>query len=154
MKHETLKKIKIRSYSPRPHASCFMFYDPRGYAAMFSFLVMTIVLGGLMSVFAVLVFKSVFLARTSAIEFKNIYAAEGFAEDVLKRARDAGLADVADGETLEVGEAAATVSLSSQGSVKNHAFSAQTGQKYFISEILTVDGSGPSAKIKKWQDTQ
>ncbi|MEK7174980.1 MAG: hypothetical protein AAB722_01420 [Patescibacteria group bacterium] len=125
-----------------------------GYAAMFSFLVMTTILGILISVFTLLVFKSIFLARTSIMGFKNIYAVEGFIEDTLKRVRDPDLADVANDETLEIGDVVAAVSLSSEGPIKHYYFSSQISQKYFGNGVLILDGAGSSAKIKKWQDTQ
>lgn len=135
-------------------ATCFKLRDCSGYAAMFSFLVMIIILGSLISVFTILVFKSIFLARTSIIEFKNIYAAEGLAEDTIKRARDNDLPDTLSGETLEAGEAAVTATLSSESTIKTYSFSTQIGNRYFGSETLVIDGAGASAKIKKWQDTQ
>lgn len=128
--------------------------DSAGYAAMFSFLVMIIILGSLISVFTILVFKSIFLARTSVIEFKNIYAAEGFVEDTLKRVRDDNLADTLSGEILDIGEAVVTATLSSESAVKTYSFFTQIGNKYFGSETLVIDGAGASAKIKKWLDTQ
>ncbi|MEK7629334.1 MAG: hypothetical protein AAB394_02310 [Patescibacteria group bacterium] len=125
-----------------------------GYAAMFSFLIMIIVLGSLVSVFTILVLKGIFLARTSVAEFKNIYAIEGFIEDTLKRTRDTSLADTDDGEVLEIGDSIVAISVTSENAVKTYVFSAQIGNKYFGNETLAVDGAGASAKIKKWQDSQ
>ncbi|MEK9174422.1 MAG: hypothetical protein AAB725_00425 [Patescibacteria group bacterium] len=121
---------------------------------MFSFLVMTIVLGSLISVFSVLIWKSVFLVRTSVIEFKNIYAIEGSIEDTLKRVKDNGLPDTPNGEVLTVGDSTVVATLTSESNTKNYSFLADFDQKYFASETFVVSDPGPSTKIKRWQDTQ
>ncbi len=140
-----LKKFQVPS---------FKFQDPSGYAAMFSFLVMMVVLGTLFSVFSILVLKGVFLTRTSIIEFKNIYAIESFIEDALRRNRDTDLADITNGESLEVADSTLSSSLLVENSVRDYLFSSQVGNKYFGNGTLRIDGAGPSSKIKRWQDTQ
>ncbi|MDP3800288.1 MAG: hypothetical protein Q8Q90_02580 [bacterium] len=136
------------------HAPCFKFHASNGYAAMFSFLVMMVVLGTLFSVFSILVLKGVFLARTSVIEFKNIYAIESFIEDALRRNRDTDLADISNGESLEVADSVVSASLLVENSVRDYLFSSQVGNKYFGNGTLRIDGVGSSSKIKRWQDTQ
>ncbi|MDP3764644.1 MAG: hypothetical protein Q8Q95_03420 [bacterium] len=146
--------FKLQKNSEFLKAKSYKLKASSGYAAMFSFLVMMVVLGTLVSVFSILVLKGVFLARTSVIEFKNIYATEGAIEDTLKRVRDAAWADTGNGESLNIDDAVVTVSLTTESSVKDYLFSAQINNKYFSHGALRIDGAGPSAKIKRWQDTQ
>lgn len=112
--------------------------------------VFTIVIG----VFSALALKSAARTRLNLNGLKNMYAAEGFAEDVLRRIYDAGVADALNGETLVVGDATVSLSLSLEGLEKRHDFSSQAQNKYFRSQTLLVDDTNPSdIKIKEWKDS-
>ncbi len=145
----------ISKQMPKPKLPItnYQLFRSGGYITLFSFLVMTTVLGTLIAVFSALALRSIFMARTSVIELTNIYAAEGFVEDTIRRVRRADWGDTAAGEILKLGRATVVSSLSEQGSAKNYSFSAQVDGKYFENEILKLEGTGLSAKIKDWQDS-
>lgn len=125
-----------------------------GYAALFSFAVMMIIFTVVVGVFSGLAMKSAARVRLNAGDLKNIYAADGFAEDVLRRIYDATVIDAADGETLAVGDATVTLTLSLEGLVKRHNFSSQIYGRYNHRHTLLVDDTIPAAiKIKEWKDS-
>ena len=128
--------------------------DQKGYAAMFYFFVMLTVLGILMTAFTILALKDIYLVRASSVGLKNMYANEGFIEDTIIRSKTPGIADTENGETLAVGDAVVTASLSNEESSKSYLFSSQINNKYFGNEVLEINNPGPSVKIKKWQDSQ
>lgn len=135
------------------HASGFTLHDSCGYAAMFSFLVLTTVLATLVAVFTALVSRNIFIARTGIADLENTYAAEGFIEDTIRRAKSVTWADTANGETLTIANSLVTATLASEGSFKNYYFSARLNNKYFKNEVLKLEGSGSTAKIKEWRDS-
>ena len=125
-----------------------------GYAALFSFLVMLVVFTVVVGVFSSLAIKSTSRIRLNLNSLKNMYAADGFAEDVLRRIYDNAVVDASDAETLVVGDSTVSLSFSLEDVEKRHDFSSQTQNKYFRGQTLLVDDTDPSdIKIKEWEDS-
>ncbi|MFY9492882.1 MAG: hypothetical protein WAP55_00110, partial [Minisyncoccia bacterium] len=82
-----------------------------GYAALFSFAVMLMIFTVVIGVFSGLAIKNASRVRLNTSDLKNIYAADGAADDVLRRIYDAAVVDAADGETLAVGDSTVTLAL-------------------------------------------
>jgi hypothetical protein len=126
-----------------------------GYAAMFSFLVMLTVFATLIVAFTAIAVKNIFTARVFSVDVRNTYANEGFIEDAIRRAKDSGLQNVTDGETLSFNDITVTAVLYDEDTVKNYVFSASAGGKFFKREMLTVENADQSSfKIKGWRETQ
>lgn len=125
-----------------------------GYAALFSFAVMLTVFSVIVGVFASVALKSAARVRLNTSDLKNIYAAEGFAEDVLRRATKDSLADALDGEVLTVNEAEVTLTLSLEGSDKRHKFLSILRNRYSNNQTLLFENVNPSqVKIKEWKES-
>ena len=125
-----------------------------GYAALFSFAVMLMIFSVVIGVFSGLAIKSASRVRLNTSDLKNIYAADGFADDVLRRIYDAAVVDAADGETLAVGDSTVTLALTLEGLAKRHNFSSLIYGRYNHNHTLLVDDTVPAAiKIKEWKDS-
>lgn len=141
--------IKIKN-PKKLQVACFKMRDSSGYAAMFTFLVMASVLSVIIVVFTALAVKSLFMARAVRIDSRNLYALEGFIEDVVWRANDSQIADVEDGEELRIGDVFVAVTKVSEGGFDTYSFTSQTGERYFKKEILKLQNK----KISEWNETQ
>ncbi|MBI4119141.1 MAG: hypothetical protein HY452_02670 [Parcubacteria group bacterium] len=125
-----------------------------GYAALFSFAIMLIVFTVVIGVFSGLAIKNTARIRLNTSDLKNIYAADGFAEDVLRRIYDVAVVDALDEETLTMGDATVTLDLNLEGLLKRHNFSSLIYDRYSHSHTLLVDDTVPaSIKIKEWKDS-
>ncbi|MBI2052245.1 MAG: hypothetical protein HYT38_01015 [Candidatus Sungbacteria bacterium] len=162
MKHKTLNITKTKNQTlngscapcSRFHVSCFKFHDSGGYAALFSFAIMLIVFTVVIGVFSGLSIKNTVRTRLNTSDLKNIYAADGFAEDVLRRIYDATVVDALDEETLTVGDVAVTLDLNLEGLLKRHDFNSLIYSRYSHSHTLLVDDTVPAnIKIKEWKDS-
>ena len=128
--------------------------DFGGYAALFSFAIMLIVFTVVIGVFSSLSMKNTARIRFNTPDLKNIYAADGFAEDILRRIYDATVVDALDEETLTVGDATVTLDLSLEGLIKRQNFDSLVYSRYSHSHTLLVDDTVPaSIKIKEWKDS-
>lgn len=128
--------------------------DSGGYAALFSFAVMLVVFTVVVGVFSALTIKSVSRIGLNTSDLKNSYAADGMADDVLRRIYDAAVVDATDGETLTVGDATVTLSLNLEDLLKRHNFSSLIYGRYSHNHTLLVDDTVPVAiKIKEWKDS-
>ncbi len=125
-----------------------------GYAALFSFAVMLMIFSVVIGVFSGLAIKSASRVRLNTSDLKNIYAADGFADDVLRRIYDAAVVDAAAGETLAVGDSTVTLALTLEILAKRHNFSSLIYGRYNHNHTLLVDDTVPAAiKIKEWKDS-
>ncbi len=139
-----------KSQNPKPK----LLKTNGGYAALFSFTVMLMIFTAVIGVFSGLAIKSVSRIRLNTSDLKNIYAADGFAEDVLRRIYDVAVVDAADGETLVVGEATVTLTLNLEDFLKRHNFNSLIYDRYSHNHTLLVDDTVPaSIKIKEWKDS-
>lgn len=121
---------------------------------MFSFVIMLTIIGSIISVFLLMALNILYAGRITAVNLKNFYAAEGLAEDALRRIRDPLVADALNGETLVVGDATVTLALSLDGLLKKHVFSSQIQSRYSANETLTIDDTNPlNIKIKGWKES-
>ena len=132
----------------------FKLQDSRGYAAVFSFVIMLTVIGSIISVFLLMALNTLYAGRITAVNLKNFYAADGLAEDALRRIYDSAVTDATDGETLAVGEATVTLDLGLDGLLKKHVFSSQIQGRYFADETIKIDDTNPlDIKIKEWKES-
>lgn len=143
-------KSKIQILKPKS----YKLKASSGYAALFSFAVMLVVFTVVIGVFSSLTIKSVARIGLNTSDLKNIYAADGFADDVLRRIYDAAVVDAASGETLTVGDSTVTLTLALEGLAKRHNFSSLIYGRYSHNHTLLVDDTVPAAiKIKEWKDS-
>ncbi len=147
MKREALfflRKFQVSSFKLRDE----------GYAAVFSFVIMLTIIGSIISVFLLMALNVLYAGRITAVNLKNFYAADGLAEDTLRRIYDPLVADALNGETLIVGDATVTLNLGLDGLLKKHVFSAQIQNRYSANETLTIDDTNPlNIKIKEWKES-
>ncbi|MEK7500552.1 MAG: hypothetical protein AAB642_00285, partial [Patescibacteria group bacterium] len=118
-----------------------------GFAALYAVMVMLTIFGLLAGVFSQLALKNTFQKRTGAINFQNVYAAEGFLEDALRRVYDPLLADPISGESSVL--AAVSVVLNAEGAEagRQYVFKATSQEKYSQTQTLVVDDGSVSASF-------
>ena len=110
-------------------------------------MVMLTIFGLLAGVFSQLALKNTFQKRTGAINFQNVYAAEGFLEDALRRVYDPLLADPISGESSVL--AGVNVVLNAEGAEagRQYVFKATSQEKYSQTQTLVVDDGSVSASF-------
>lgn len=132
--------IKFPPFTP------YKLLPTRGYAALFSFVVMLAIIVGIGSVFSAITFKSALRNRSSLFDLKNTYAAEGFLEDTLRRIYDNSLNDPVQGESLILDGVTTTLNLANLAEGQQYSFSSLK-DKYFKTMALFLDDGSSSASF-------